>query len=704
MNLPLHPKILAFASFCWLSTNLLAQERAFKPEVIITEDKKFENVFNFKLRNTPALKQISGAPKAHYSYFWEFGDGSYSTEESPTHTYGDKKKGKVKVSLTNNYGSGGAPKLGTKSRENFQRTNQLDAQKEKWKKKENKSYPLASNESIHLFNNHSPRPGDELVSVLSYQNTSNDLQPMGGTIYLFYNEKAYQYDNFEFKESRYHKGENFTQGLRQGNLSASKIVGNSDLRSSTNSEAVIVNPFFLTQETGNDYWQFMPQYIPGGKSDKALSNAKKTYNNVLSWRFDNLAKGEKRNIFTSLETTANMVTDTTATITYKGIMVPDFKDNPKEFSLKMTVQSSHDPNKMFVSHKEIRKRSIKSNGITYTVKFQNVGRGAAGNILIENTLADALDPSSIKISKIYPNANICLAGDSAFTESCLDTTRIGQLVKWQFKNVYLPGTRQKDRENRRATKGFIEFTVKTKDKFKKKQTLGTRAYIYFDRNDPVKTNKVKTEILKSTSWGIKGGFSNIGENDDDIFVALTTSPFKPRGIYYQPEFGFSRLSYFSVNDTFSGILFTNANGASFTGTTINKSEILSTYFDVIPLQFRTNIASFLSVGAGFQFSFLLKARDRSFTSIVFDDVSGKPPFPAQIDEFETVIYDWPNQKDDRLTGLETGYFFDISLGLVKKGPSLGIRYQQRKSKRLQNRQDGLSENQKYLQLYATYKF
>ncbi len=701
MNFPIYLRIFLLLMVWNAGTMVVAQEPIIIPDIVISEDKKTNNTFSFQLRNTPELKQISGAPKAHYGFFWEFGDGNYSTEENPTHTYNDKKKGKVKVSLTNNYGSGGAPRLKSKDRLEFQKMSQSESPKGKWKSAKKKSSPLASNEAIHLFNNHSPRPGDPMVSVLSYQNTDNSQASLNGTLYFFYNEKSFKNNNFNFVASRYHANERFTEGFPTNQLAY--LMPETTLKTSTaNGFQQNHLPVHLHQSL--DYWSANPQYIPGGKSDQALSSAKKQYKNVLSWRFENLTPGEKRNIFTSLETTPDMIKDTTATITYKGIMVPDFKDEPKEFTLKMTIQSSHDPNKMFVSHKKISKRLIKSDGITYTIKFQNVGRGAASNILIENKLAEALDPNSIKIKNIYPKANICPINDSAFVESCMDTTRIGQLVKWQFKNIYLPGTRQKDKENRKSTKGYIEFEVKPKEKFKKKQTLGTRAYIYFDRNDPVKTNKVRTKILKSTAWGVRGGFNNFSENKDDVFISVFSSPFQPRGIYYQPEFGISRVSYFSIDETFSGVLFTNANGASFTGTSIDRHEVISTFFDIVPLQFRINVASFLSIGAGMQVSVLLSAKERDLFSVMYDPVNGQVPFDPTNRESENTLFAFSGQKDDRFNNVEAGFFFDAAIGLVKKGPSMGIRYINRNGKRIENREASEASNHQYLQLYANFKF
>ena len=35
----------------------------------------------------PELNQIAGAPKAYYTYYWEFGDGNYSNEKNPQHEF-----------------------------------------------------------------------------------------------------------------------------------------------------------------------------------------------------------------------------------------------------------------------------------------------------------------------------------------------------------------------------------------------------------------------------------------------------------------------------------------------------------------------------------------------------------------------------------------------------------------------------------------
>lgn len=674
-------------------------------EITVKPDPEYSNVFTFEVTDEPALKQIAGAPRAHYSYFWEFGDGSYSTEKNPSHIYNDKKKGKVKVSLTNNYGSGGVPRLRHRNREDFQKTGPGEMPGAKWQKGKKVNSPLSKNTPIKLFNNHSPRPGDPLVCVLSYQNDGSEALPLSGTLYLFYNEKSFGYDNFTFVESRYHNNEVFQQGMPVGSVSSAESEGHDNFwarRGEYNGHSLDYASAYSKRISP---LRGISQYIPGGIADKTLKAANKQYRNVLSWKFDELQVGEQRNIFTGLETTPDMINDTTNTITYKAVMIPDYKDEVKEFTLKMTIQSSHDPNKILVSHRKIRKGMIKRAGVTYVIKFQNTGRGPAGNILIENTIPKSLDPASIKIWDVYPKPAMCLKGGPLQDESCLDTTRVGQLIKWQFKNIYLPGTRQKDKEGRKATKGFIEFSVKPRKRFKMRELLATRAYIYFDKNDPVKTNRAKTKIVKNISWGLRGGFQNFMENSDDVFAGLSIAPFQPRGIYYQAELSLSRISYTSFENVAQNVpVFIDANGGQLLGTITNSGEITSTYFDIVPLQFRVNISPFLSLGVGGQVSVLMKARERTFELREYNPIRGEAPFPPESEEAETTVYDWPDLKDGRFNELETGFFADLQAGFVRKGPALGIRYQQRRSKRPVSREGSETASRGYWQLYGTLRF
>ncbi|WP_315823241.1 PKD domain-containing protein [Paraflavitalea speifideaquila] len=55
------------------------------------------------------LRGVAGAPAPFYSYFWEFGDGTYSFEKEPVHTYKDTGDYPIRLWATNNYDDGKKP-------------------------------------------------------------------------------------------------------------------------------------------------------------------------------------------------------------------------------------------------------------------------------------------------------------------------------------------------------------------------------------------------------------------------------------------------------------------------------------------------------------------------------------------------------------------------------------------------------------------
>jgi hypothetical protein len=91
-------------SFCFSQTK---PKDTITRKAIIGFDQKGNKV-SFK-PETPPLIQIAGAPPANYTYFWELGDGHYSREKEPKHTYKKKGDKTVRLAVTNNYDNGKPP-------------------------------------------------------------------------------------------------------------------------------------------------------------------------------------------------------------------------------------------------------------------------------------------------------------------------------------------------------------------------------------------------------------------------------------------------------------------------------------------------------------------------------------------------------------------------------------------------------------------
>lgn len=127
----------------------------------------------------PKLNQVAGAPKAFYTYFWEFGDGNYSKQEKPTHTYKNKGNYKAKLSVTNNYDDGKPPT--TRPVEVSIIDNDFDTT-------QNENHQLLTSfDGFRIQTNRDPVPEEEMQFVLSYGNEKE--YPTAGKIYVFFNEK-----------------------------------------------------------------------------------------------------------------------------------------------------------------------------------------------------------------------------------------------------------------------------------------------------------------------------------------------------------------------------------------------------------------------------------------------------------------------------------------------------------------------------------
>lgn len=614
----------------------------------------------------PPLLQMAGAPEAFYTYYWEFGDGNFSFEERPEHVY--EKKGNYTVNLwsTNNYDNGKPPA----SRPQTIHIDQEEAQPYL------SSYPsdFGSHENLLVKTNRDPLPNEDLVLITSYKNTKNYVT--SGVLYLFYNDRKFKDDNFTLEDTRLYHDESIVQ---EDEVFAGQQVDDSD-RFLASAKAF---PFIFAPQLQDTTNLPLPMLV---------DNSNRLYRSSQKIRFDNLNPGEERHLFRTLKTTPEMLKDTSATLTIRSIYVPD--KNYGDYSVKdteMEIVTSHDPNKMSSNGTFINYRRVKSKNLKFKVKFQNNGEGPARTIRLEVETPEMLDKKSLQITDTYPQVPLCHQQESV-SYSCIDTLSTEDKLIFTFRNIYLPGSNQKNVADRDSTKGFVKYRLKFAEKHYKKKTK-SRTAIYFDKNDPIYTNYATTRFSPGISIGAKAGYiyTPSYDNSKEFLIGATLSPFKSYRGYWQSELYFSFASF---KDFKESKIFEEPGAR---GTILNQIEELqkrksfSAY--LVPISYHYNLADFLALETGVQLKLDLSSRLDKEGSIEssyyfiddngdeFTEKRGDPQFYRE------------KGKPQHFKNFNSGIFVGTQIGNVRIGPSAGMRYVY-----------NFSEPHAQLQLYALWKF
>ncbi|PZX93873.1 PKD domain-containing protein [Flavobacterium aquariorum] len=611
------------------------------------------NLVNFK-PETPPLIPIAGAPKPSYSYLWELGDGHYSKEAEPKHVYKNKGTYTTRLTVTNNYDNGKPPATRPKKVviNDIEDSNYKDIAS------------IADQNGLSIFKNCDPIPEQEIQVVVSYENLENYVT--NGKLYLFFNEKQFKKNNFDLQEVRSYANE---RTVKENNVVSADDIDNSNRYLASNNTLAFAKKY---RETTNET-----------DLDSTLLAATNNYKDVSILEIDDHNPGETRNVFYTFKTTPEMIKDTSATITMRSIYVPNrsFK-NHKIKNLEMEIVTSHDPNKMGSNGSFMNYRLVRYKRVKFKTSFQNNGEGPARKIQLETDIPDMFDKSSLKIEGMYPECPICPKGEVA-TTSCLDVIERETQIFFIFRNIYLPGSNQKNVKEIDSTKGFVKYSMKFNEDFHKVKTK-SRTAIIFDKNEPIITNYATTRFTPGISIGAKAGYnfySNL-DNSKSYFVGATVSPFKSYRYYGQAEFLNSFTSY-DGETTFSEKVDQSTG-------TVNLKKITTSIENKninweIPLLFRYNLSTYFGVGAGFQINMnVSEQQTQNIKTDVYEGTSDK--FLIRT-EYSTTT------SSNSFAELKSGLLFDFTAGFARIGPSLGARYVL-----------NFDNNFNYIQLYGIWKF
>lgn len=593
------------------------------------------NSVNFK-PETPPLIPIAGAPKPSYSYLWELGDGHYSKEAEPKHVYKNKGNYTARLAVTNNYDNGKPPATRPKkvAVNDITDTDYKDIAS------------IADQNGFSILKNCDPIPEQEMVVVVSYQNLENYVA--NGKLYLFYNEKQFKNNNFELVDFRTYSGER--------EVKENTIASIDDLDDTKNYLASAENTFKFKKYKNTTTEEDL---------EASLKEAHTLYHNVSILEFDDANPSETRNIFYTFKTTPEMIKDTSATVTMRGIFVPNrsFK-NHKVKNLEMEIVTSHDPNKMGSNGSFMNYRFVRFKRVKFKTRFQNNGEGPARKIRLETDIPDMFDKKTFQIESMYPECPICPKGEEP-TVSCLDTIITKKQIIFTFKNIYLPGTEQKNVHEKDSTKGFVRYSMKFNEDFHKTNTR-SRTSIIFDKNEPIITNYAVTRFLPGISIGAKAGYNfypNL-EKSTSYFVGASISPFKAYRFYWQAEWMNALNQYNSAVAITTGFD-SNANGVRRLTRTTTTTKNKNVNWE-IPVLIRYNINNYIGVGAGIQANInVLSQQDQDRKIEIFEG------------DKENILIGTKttnNTIKNSFTNFKTGLLFDLTAGFARIGPSLGARY------------------------------
>lgn len=617
-----------------------------KAEILLNQ---YDNKVEFQA-DTPPLIQISGAPEAFYTYFWEFGDGHFSFEEKPEHVYNDKGEYQVRLQVTNNYDNGKPPP----SRPKTLKVGEVNEQ----------PGPLSMEgdfQGLAMLKTREPVPDEDMVVVMRYK---NDLgYATNGKLYIYYNERKFKANNFEIADVRTHHNEKPAEDmLLSAHFNTSSMFTSHAAWASAGMGAGM-SPFYPSPGDSVRNHVFITE-----------EESEREFRDKLIFKFEDLAPKEERNMFFTIKTTPEMLKDTSAIVKIRGVFVPDERSESHQVrDLEMEITTSHDPNKMAVSDTRINYRLADKKRLKYKVRFQNNGEGPATTIRLNVDVPSIIDKSTLKLLDTYPECPVCPDSDSlTVSYSCIDTVFSEKQISFIFNNIYLPGSNQEGVHKYDSTKGFVRYSVKLKDKAPKINSA-SRTAIIFDKNEPILTNYSKTHFKPGLSLGAMLGYNSVAslDNSRNYFLGITASPYKPHRGYLQAELQVSKGTFESSRNY--EIRTQLEPGIDIMELTQVDEQTDFEYMDItlVPVSYRYNLNRFMGVGGGVQISGrLYEEYEQTSDYAYFLEFPQNRIEPNQDKPAETFV----TSKKDRTTELNPGVFAGVNLGSARIGPSIGMRY------------------------------
>lgn len=170
-----------------------------------------------------------------------------------------------------------------------------------------------------------------------------------------------------------------------------------------------------------------------------------------------------------------------ATIT---LDTPDSNQDNDTYQAQRTITGAFDPNdKLAETSSRLSGTSYyldHDQYVEYTIRFQNTGTGPAYNVYLLDTISPLLDLTSFSI----------LAASHDYEASLGDE----RALRFDFPNIMLADSGN----DMTGSQGFISFRLRPVQNLAVGQQLVNAADIYFDFNEPIRTNDAVLDVEQST--------------------------------------------------------------------------------------------------------------------------------------------------------------------------------------------------------------
>ncbi|QHT66761.1 6-bladed beta-propeller [Rhodocytophaga rosea] len=146
----------------------------------------------------------------------------------------------------------------------------------------------------------------------------------------------------------------------------------------------------------------------------------------------------------------------------------------------LPIIDSYDPNDKLVLPQGVTENHYTptNTALDYTIRFQNTGTDYAYKVVVVDTLSEHLDMSTFQIGTASHAYKLNITGKGR------------PILTWTFDNINLPDSTR----DQLGSNGFIKFSIKPLATIAEKTVIENFADIFFDFNEPVRTNTVFNSI------------------------------------------------------------------------------------------------------------------------------------------------------------------------------------------------------------------